>query len=141
MVEEKYDKEKAEQALAAGYKDAEKMIENRDEIERLLQRLEKKLEKVPYIGDKLSVVPLMASLLKSYIEGEYKDIPIGSVVAIVSALVYFVSPIDFIPDSIPIVGYFDDAAVITTCWVLVESDAQEYKAWREKNGKIEELDI
>ena len=50
--------------------------------------------------------------MKSYIQGEYKDVPIGIIIAIISALVYFVSPIDILPDSIPIVGYFDDAAVV-----------------------------
>lgn len=117
------------------------MLKDKDEIERLLQRLEKKLENVPYIGTQLSVVPVLASLLKSYIQGEYKDVPIGTIIAIISALVYFVSPIDILPDSIPIVGYFDDAAVVAACWKLVDSDVKEYKAWRTKNGKEEELDI
>lgn len=80
--------------------------------------------------------------MKSYnIQGEYKDVPIGTIIAIISALVYFVSPIDILPDSIPIVGYFDDAAVVAACWKLVDSDVKEYKAWRTKNGKEEKLDI
>lgn len=118
------------------------MLKDKDEIEKLLQRLEKKLENLPYIGTQLSVVPVLASLLKSYnIQGEYKDVPIGTIIAIISALVYFVSPIDILPDSIPIVGYFDDAAVVAACWKLVDSDVKEYKAWRTKNGKEEKLDI
>lgn len=133
--------EKASEALESGYEKAEEILKDKDEVERLLQRLEKKLEKVPYIGTQLSVVPVLASLLKSYIQGEYKDVPIGTIIAIISALVYFVSPIDILPDSIPIVGYFDDAVVVAACWKLVDSDVKEYKAWRTKNGKEEELDI
>ena len=78
----------------------------------------------------------MTSLVKSYINKEYTDIPIGSIIAIISALIYFVSPIDIIPDSIPIIGYFDDAAVVAACWKLVDSDIEEYEKWREKNNKI-----
>ena len=50
-------------------------------------------------------------------------------------LIYFVSPIDIIPDSIPAIGYFDDAAVVAACWKLVESDIEEYEKWREENIK------
>lgn len=35
-------------------------------------------------------------------------------VLVVGALVYFIIPVDVIPDFIPLVGYTDDAAVIAT---------------------------
>lgn len=110
-------------------------MENEDKLERFLQRLEKKLKIIPIAGDKLAVVPVMASLLKNYAEKEYTDIPIGTIIAIISALMYFVSPIDFVPDSIPVLGYFDDAAVVAACWKLVQSDVDEYVEWRKENGK------
>lgn len=66
---------------------------------------------------------------------EYQDAPIGTIIAILSALIYFVSPIDIVPDSIPIIGYFDDAAVVAACWGLVESDVEEYLKWRKENVK------
>jgi len=64
------------------------------------------------------------------------DIPTGPIIAITSALIYFVSPIDIIPDSVPLLGYIDDAAVITVCWKLVESDVEEYIKWRKDNGRV-----
>lgn len=111
------------------------MLNDVDKIERFLQRLEKKMKVIPFAGEKLAAVPVLASLLRSYVKKEYTDIPIGSIIAIASALLYFVSPIDIIPDSIPVLGYFDDAAVVGACWVLVDNDVQEYMKWREKNGK------
>lgn len=64
------------------------------------------------------------------IKKEYSDVPIGTIIAIMGALIHFVSPIDIIPDSIPVIGYFDDAAVVAACWKLVESDVEEYQKWR-----------
>mgnify|MGYP003225510063 CR=1 FL=1 len=125
-MEKEFDEQKALKELEKGYKEAEKLLENEDKLERFLQRLEKKA------GDKLAVVPVMASLLKNYAEKEYTDIPIGTIIAIISALMYFVSPIDFVPDSIPVLGYFDDAAVVAACWKLVQSDVDEYVEWRRK---------
>ena len=134
-MEKEFDEQKALKELEKGYKEAEKLLENEDKLERFSQRLEKKLKIIPIAGDKLAVVPVMASLLKNYAEKEYTDIPIGTIIAIISALMYFVSPIDFVPDSIPVLGYFDDAAVVATCWKLVQSDVDEYVEWRKENGK------
>jgi uncharacterized membrane protein YkvA (DUF1232 family) len=39
---------------------------------------------------------------------------------IVGALLYFISPADFIPDVIPILGYVDDIAVVATVYKLVK---------------------
>lgn len=78
----------------------------------------------------------MASLVRNYSKKEYTDIPIGSIIAIISALIYFVSPVDIVPDSIPVIGYFDDAAVVAACWKLVDSDIEEYENWRKQHGKV-----
>lgn len=127
-----FSEEKAEEALKKGYTDAEKLLNNEDKMSAFLLKLEKKLEAIPIAGDKLSYAPVMASLIISYVKKEYKDIPVGSIIAIVSALVYFVSPIDLIPDTIPVIGHIDDAAVILACYKLVESDLNDYKEWRNK---------
>lgn len=138
-MEKEFDMARAEKELENNYGEAKKLLEDESKMERFLQRLEKKLRVIPYAGDKLANIPIMASLLRSYVKKEYQDIPIGSIIAILSALIYFVSPIDIIPDSIPIIGYFDDAAVVAACWKLVETDVEEYIKWRKENNK--ELDV
>jgi uncharacterized membrane protein YkvA (DUF1232 family) len=119
--------------------EAEAIIRDKDKLERFFQRLEKKLKAIPLAGDKLANVPIMASLIKSYVQKEYTDIPIGSIIAVISTLLYFVSPFDLIPDTIPAVGYIDDALVIAACLKLVGTDLDEYAAWRIRNGKIIDL--
>ncbi len=51
------------------------------------------------------------------------------------ALIYFVSPVDLIPDMIPGVGYVDDAAVIAFALTMVGDDLEDYKNWRTEAGK------
>lgn len=126
---------KAQVKLEKGYESAEKLLKDHDAVERFLQRLEKKLKVIPLAGDRLADIPIMVSLVRSYIKKEYTDIPIGSIIAITSALIYFVSPFDLLPDSVPFLGYIDDAAVIAMCWKLVGSDIEEYVKWRKENGK------
>ena len=130
-----FDETTAQATLESGCVQAEEMLKDQDKMERFLQRLEKKLKVIPFAGEKLADVPIMVSLIRSYVKKEYTDVPIGTIIAILSALIYFVSPVDIIPDSIPVLGYFDDAAVVAACWKLVDSDVEEYIKWRKENGK------
>lgn len=129
-----------EEEFSKGYDKAEEMLNDEDKMERLFQRLEKKLKKIPALGDKLAVVPQMFSLVRSYYKKEYTDVPLGSILGCISALIYFVSVLDLIPDGLPIVGLLDDAAVVVVCWNCVKSDIEDYLAWRDRNGKtIEDI--
>lgn len=121
----------ANAALESGFAEAEEIISDPDELERFLQRLEEKLKVVPVAGGALSNAPVLVSMVRSYATGEYPDLPIGTVIATVSALLYLLSPIDLIPDGIPVIGYADDAAVICACLNLIQSDLDEYRAWRD----------
>ncbi len=131
------EKEKiAQEELEKRYKKAEKLLNDSDKMEKFLQKLEKKLKTIPLAGNTLSMVPTMISLVKHYISKDYTDIPVRSIIAIISALIYFLSPVDVIPDTIPGFGYVDDAAVLKFCLKLVDNDLKDYRTWREKNHKI-----
>lgn len=77
-------------------------------------------------------IKIMLSLLKDYMAGNYKAIPFTTIAAIAGAIVYFVSPLDVIPDFIPGLGYLDDAAVIGLALSFARDDLMKYKAWIKK---------
>ena len=122
---------KAQEELEKGYKKAEKVLSNEKKLDKVLIRTEKKLNLLPVVGTSLAMIPSMISLVRSYTKKEYTEIPIGTIIAIVSALIYFVSPVDLIPDVIPVAGHLDDAAVVGACLALVKSDLDDYKKWRD----------
>jgi len=137
MDEKKEMSEKqAQKELEKGYKKAEELLKEPEKLEMFLQKLEKKLKVIPKVGDTLAIVPIMISLIRSYIKKEYTEIPLGTIIAIISALIYVLSPIDFISDTIPGVGYIDDALVIATCLKLIGSDVNDYQKWRKDNNKV-----
>ena len=78
---------------------------------------------------------LLISLIGDFITRRYTNIPIKSVLAVGAAVAYFVSPIDAIPDIIPVIGYLDDALVIKLALDLIGDDLKEYVIWKE-NKKI-----
>jgi uncharacterized membrane protein YkvA (DUF1232 family) len=51
-------------------------------------------------------------LLRAQVAGNFCA-PAGSLSMVVAAVIYFVSPFDLIPDSIPVLGLVDDASVLT----------------------------
>jgi len=75
----------------------------------------------------------MWNLLIDYWNKKYIDVPWKTIAAIVGALIYFISPVDVIPDFIPVVGYLDDAAVIGFALKMIEKDLSEYRKWKAKN--------
>lgn len=76
----------------------------------------------------------MWGLIVDYWNDVYKDVPWKTIAAIVGALVYFISPIDVIPDFIPVVGFLDDAAVIGLALNMVQEDLDAYRRWKKSQG-------
>ena len=113
-----------------------KTLSDPDKFEEFLRQLEEKLKRIPALGEGLAYVPILASLARSYYKKEYTEIPVGTIAAIIGALAYFVLPIDLIPDSIPIIGHVDDAAVIAACVGLAIDDIKAYEKWRDNQDKL-----
>jgi uncharacterized membrane protein YkvA (DUF1232 family) len=132
----KFKEKEAKKELENGYDTAEEILKDDKRMDRFLQRLEKKLKVIPVAGKTLSMIPTLIELIRSYIKKEYKDIPIGSIIAIISALLYWLTPIDAIPDTLPGIGYVDDVSVLALCLKLVKSDIDDYEKWIKKNKKI-----
>ena len=57
--------------------------------------------------------------LKMYYSATDKDTPLWAKTAIYGALGYFISPIDDIPDMVPVLGYTDDIGVLVAAAATV----------------------
>ena len=112
--------------------EAEVLLREKDQMEKYLEELEIKFASIAGIGGTLAEIPVMISLVRAYIKGDYRVIPMASLIAIVAGLIYFMSPVDLIPDTIPVAGYLDDAAVIGFVLEAVKFDLEYYKKWKEE---------
>ncbi|PWS30802.1 YkvA family protein [Pedobacter paludis] len=84
---------------------------------------------------------LLFAVSKDYVNGDYTEIPKRSIIAIVGGLVYFLSPIDVLPDFVPVLGFIDDIFVLNLVYKQVLKDLEKYKIWKESQIKlIEDID-
>ncbi|MDZ5601339.1 YkvA family protein [Pseudomonas sp. RP23018S] len=87
--------------------------------------------KGPKLGKMREDLRLMQSLCLAWWRGEYRAISKKSLITIVAGLLYFVSPIDAIPDWILGVGFLDDIAVLGWVVKTVADELASFKAWRD----------
>jgi len=71
-------------------------------------------------------------LVRAWGRREYRGVGRGTIVLIVGALLYFVSPIDAIIDAIPVLGFLDDAAVLAWVFGQARAELHAFRAWEEQ---------
>ena len=88
------------------------------------------------LGDTFADLILLASLLRDWVTGRYRTVPWGTLLTITGALVYFLMPLDAIPDPIVALGLMDDVAVISRTLKLTRTDLDRYQQWRKDRKSV-----
>jgi len=70
-------------------------------------------------------------LVRAWGRREYTGVGTGTIVLLVGALLYFLSPIDAIVDVIPVLGYLDDAAVLAWVAGQVRAELETFRGWEQ----------
>ncbi len=71
----------------------------------------------------------MLRLIRAHERGEYKQVSDDALLWIVAALNYLVDPFDLIPDSIPFLGYVDDAIVVEFVVDKTRQTLDDFMIW------------
>ncbi len=114
---------------------AEKIINNKRKISNLIRKARKifeRLDKVPRCKGLSQNICNFCDLLSDYFDGIYRNLPVSTIVALVAGLLYVVLPIDVLADFIPVLGWLDDAAVMSFVIAAEQKDLQKYLSWKEQ---------
>jgi len=68
-------------------------------------------------------------MIRAYWTGAYRETPWKSLVLIVATLIYFVNPLDLIPDFIPATGFIDDISLLLMVFNSVKNDVDDFVVW------------
>ncbi len=75
---------------------------------------------------------VIGRLIKAYALGHYRQIPWKTIVLIIAAVIYFVNPLDLIPDLVPVAGLSDDFAVLIWVYNSVSNEIDKFTMWEKE---------
>jgi len=111
--------------------EADKYLESPAKIEGLLKKaINKANRKKGTLGGSFEKLQLLFELIKAYLKGDYRSISTSTIISVIAAILYFVSPIDLIPDFLVGIGIFDDAAVLGFTFKKINKELEQFSEWK-----------
>ena len=83
------------------------------------------------IKEKFLVLGRMA---KAYALGRYRAVPWKTMLILLAAVIYFLNPIDLIPDLLPLVGFTDDFAILLWVYNAIGVEVDKFLEWEQSRA-------
>jgi len=90
--------------------------------------LAKAESKSAYLNEKVDEFRLLISMAKDVLAGRY-HMNKWNLSIIVATIVYIISPLDALPDMIPLMGWIDDMTVVAYAVSKLTDEIRKYKAF------------
>ncbi len=78
---------------------------------------------------------LAVRLVQASLSREYTGLSGKSLTLIVGAILYYVSPIDIIPDFLPIAGLLDDVSILAFALRSIKTELDAFRKWEAEQGR------
>ena len=79
---------------------------------------------------------VIGRLARAYALGHYRAIPWKSILLITGAILYFIMPLDLVPDIIPGLGLTDDFGILLAVYQSLSSEVEKFLEW-ERSRTVE----
>ncbi|MDP2041982.1 MAG: DUF1232 domain-containing protein [Algoriphagus sp.] len=112
-------------------KQVDVIIRQEQKVVELVQNVGKRLLKLahnPKVQKLTAPIQVFIRMIKAHFGGQHK-MTLSSLGMIVLAMVYFVSPIDLIPDFLGIFGFADDLSVILAVYAKLKDEVDQFLEW------------
>lgn len=112
-------------------KKAQEIAGEDGKLGKLVLQVKERLEKVsdnPKVKAALEPILMFKRMIQAHLSGQFK-VTNKTLGLIVLGLVYFVTPLDFIPDFMPLIGFADDLSVLLAIYNSVKHEIDEFKMW------------
>lgn len=116
----------------------EKLLKSREKLDQLLRSVkEKSSKRKEQLKDVWNNFQTLLRLVSAWYRQDYQEIPWKTILYATAALLYFVNPLDLIPDFLPITGFIDDITIISFVSKSLSKDLEKFVEW-EKSTTHEE---
>ncbi len=125
------------QAQKAILKHAQQSLSEADfeRVGTLRASILQKASGIPWLRKVMDDISVILDLIQDYCSGRYRQIPAWVVATLAFALLYFINPVELIPEFIPVVGYLDDIALLLLALRMTRRYVAAYKSWRTAQTK------
>lgn len=109
---------------------AEKLVDSK-QVDQLIEKAEAKA--IRHIGRFEEIresIQTMLAMIRAWLRKEYKGVPKKTIIAIIAAIIYFLNPLDAIPDFLAGIGFLDDAAVFGFVINSLRNDLKKFSEWQ-----------
>ena len=111
------------------------MVKDNSRIRDLLLKAGERLSRVGDGSDDskgfLAQLRLFIRMVRAHINGSYQGFSPMTLLMFVFVLVYFITPIDLIPDFVPALGFTDDITVALMIMKRFSEDIKRYREWEQ----------
>jgi len=118
---------------------AKRILKDQEKVSDVLSKTTQKMKDFAANSPKWeklkSKVNTLAGMVQSHISGEYRAFSNASLLLIVFALLYFITPADAIPDFIPALGFTDDASVLYLIYRKLNKDIEQFLQWKKQKNE------
>ena len=119
---------------------AESYIQQPTRLKQLLtdayQKASEKNELGTLAQEAWATMQTLFRLVRAAASGEYTGVPGTTIAAAVAVLIYFLSPLDLIPDFIPVLGLLDDVALVAWFSTTVKHELDKFADWETSSAAV-----
>lgn len=121
---------------------AKRYIENPSTLRELITKSLEYAETHDMLSGIIAKVKLLGNYSIDVVQNKYHGYSKRSVLLCVAGLIYLISPIDLIPDFIPVTGLLDDAVVIGYIFTQLHEELMKYSKFKSTNpfSDVEDVD-
>nr|WP_180754483.1 YkvA family protein [Hymenobacter sp. DG01] len=80
-------------------------------------------------------------LVRNYVSGNYRQVETSTIVSALGVLLYTLSPVDLVPDFIPVVGFLDDLALLSWFVGNFQEEITRFREWEQTHASEKTDDI
>ena len=114
---------------------AKEYLNTPDKIPSLIEKARKKAKrKNSPLSEVWDTLMTCFRLIKAYANKTYREIPWETLVFILASVIYFVMPVDLIPDFIAGIGYVDDVSLLAWTMRSFREDIEKFAEWEKSNN-------
>ena len=124
-----------ERALELARLAARRIVRRKTRVLRLSKSAYKKIERRRSIPARAAQdLRTLARLAQAWALRKYRRVPWRSITYVVAAILYFINPLDLLPDMLIGIGFVDDAAVVHTVVRSLHGDLEAFRAWESEDS-------